>query len=148
MYAKQSINFIKKTKIMKLKLSKFKIFGNNKIGTLIPFYLSKHFQKFKIKRFFFIHGNNKCLRADHAHYKCNQIFIPVKGSMNVNITTKKGKIFKFLISEKNKKFLFVPNYHWVKIKFAERISSVLVLCDYKYDRKEYIHDFKKFLKKN
>ena len=131
---------------MKLKLSKFKIFGNNKIGKLIPFYLSKHFKKFKIKRFFVIHGNNKCLRADHAHYKCNQIFIPISGSIKINITTKKGKIFNYLISVKNKKFLFIPNYHWVKIKFVQRTASVLVLCDYKYDRKEYIHDFNKFLK--
>ena len=131
---------------MKLKSSTFKIFGNDKIGTLVPFYLDKHFKKFKIKRFFFIHGNNKCLRANHAHYKCNQIFIPLKGKVKINITTITKKIFNYSISEKNKKYLFVPNYHWVKIRFIQRSSSILVLCDYKYDRKEYIHDFNKFLK--
>ena len=79
---------------MKLKIEKFKEFGDV-TGSLIPFYLDKHLKNFKIKRFFFLYGNDKHPRADHAHKKCNQIIIPIKGSTKVEIITRKRitKIF-------------------------------------------------------
>ena len=126
---------------MKLKISGFKKYGNNRIGILTPFYLSRHFKKFKLKRFFFIHGNKKALRADHAHKKCNQIFIPIKGRVNIEIINKKKIKKNFLLSQKNCKFLLVPSLHWVRIKFLDKNGIILTLCDFKYDRNEYIHNF-------
>ena len=131
---------------MKIKSVKFRTYGNKKIGLLSPFYLNKHFKGFKIKRFFIINGNNKVIRADHAHFKSKQIFIPIRGSTKIRIITQDNKLTNYIISEKNKKFLIVPKLHWVKIKFIEKQASVLVLCDYEYNRKEYILDLKKFLK--
>jgi hypothetical protein len=34
---------------------------------------------------------------------------------------------------------------WTKITFKENKSTLLVLCDYKYDRKEYIENKAEFL---
>ena len=79
----------------KPEIIKFKSF-KEKSGTLIPFYMGKHLPKnFILKRFFFLYGKKKFLRADHAHKKCTQILIPIIGK--IKITTyfnKKKKIFK------------------------------------------------------
>ena len=79
-----------------IKIGYFKKYGNKKIGILNPFYLNTHFKKFRLNRFFFIHGNKKILRGDHAHKKCSQIFIPIKGRISIEVINKK----------KNKKDLF------------------------------------------
>ena len=125
---------------MKLKIKKFKKITDFS-GSLVPFYKDKSLNQFNIKRFFFIYGKKKIDRADHAHRKCNQILIPVNGKMEVEIFNLK-KIKKiFILSDKNKNFLFVPSFHFIRIKFKQEKSILLTLCDYKYDKKEYI--FKK-----
>ncbi len=130
---------------LNLKLLKFNKY-EDKTGRLIPFYIKKHLNNFKIRRFFFIYGNLKYPRADHAHKKCNQILIPVKGEMVLKITTLSNKKYFFKLTEKNKKFVILPKYHWIKIFFKKRNSILLTLCDYKYDKKEYIQNFDHFLK--
>ena len=124
-----------------IKIGYFKKYGNKKIGILNPFYLNTHFKKFRLNRFFFIHGNKKILRGDHAHKKCSQIFIPIKGRISIEVINKK-KIKKiFLISQKNRKFIIVPKLHWVKIRFLDKNCIMMTLCDVKYNRKEYINKF-------
>ncbi len=130
---------------MKLKIKKSKKFSD-KTGALIPFYKNKSLENFNIKRFFFVFGNKKYFRADHAHKKCNQILIPVNGKTEVTITTLKNKEKKILLNITNNNFLFVPKFHWIKLKFLEKKSILLTLCDYKYDKKEYIQSKSKFLK--
>ena len=127
---------------IKLKTLNFKSY-KDKSGELIPFYSNKHFNNFRIKRFFFIYGNLKYPRADHAHKKCNQILIPIKGKMILKVTTISKKKYIFVVSEKNKKYLILPKYHWIKILFKEKNSILLTLCDYKYDKKEYIQNINK-----
>ena len=90
---------------MKIITKKFKEYNSNN-GCLTPFYTNNHFNKFNIKRFFFIYGIKNKLRADHAHKKCNQIIIPVKGSAKIEIITKQKKKKIFFISKKKKK-LFI-----------------------------------------
>ena len=92
---------------MKLKIKKSKKFSD-KTGELIPFYKNKSLENFNIKRFFFVFGNKKYFRADHAHKKCNQILIPVNGKTEVTITTLKNKEKKILLNITNNNFLFVP----------------------------------------
>lgn len=123
---------------MKLEIKKLKKY-TDKTGSLVPFYSKKGF---KIKRFFFLYGNKKYLRADHAHKKCNQIIIPVCGASKVQIINKKREVFNFLLSDKNRKILVIPKFHWIKIKFTQKKSVLLTLCDYKYDKKEYIQNIK------
>ena len=75
---------------MKLKIKNSKKFSDI-TGDLIPFYKDKLLENFNIKRFFFVYGNKKYFRADHAHKKCNQILIPINGKIEVTITTLKNK---------------------------------------------------------
>ena len=115
-------------------------------GSLVPFYKDKSLNNFNIKRFFFLYGKTTKPRADHAHKKCNQIYIPIHGCAHIEITNVKNNKKKIKLNTKNKKFLFVPVMHWIKINFSEKNSILLVLCDYKYEEKEYIRNKKEFLK--
>lgn len=112
-------------------------------GSVLPVYLKK-FKDFNIKRFFIIEGKKNDVRGDHAHKKCTQIFIPINGSVKINIFKKNNSVKK--LYSKKPYALVVPPMHWVKIKFISKFSSVLTLCNFKYDENEYIREFNQFLK--
>ena len=128
---------------MKLEIKKSKTFSDQ-TGSLIPFYKNTALKKFKIVRFFFIYGNKNHYRANHAHKKCNQILIPIHGKIQVDIVNKKGINKKFTLSHKKNNYLNLPKKNWVRLKFLGKNSILLTLCDYRYDKKEYIQSKKQF----
>jgi len=130
---------------VKLEIKKFKRFID-RTGHLVPFYKNEHFKNFKLKRFFFVYGNTSFSRADHAHKKCNQILIPIFGKIKVEITNKKNIKKIYILSLKKKKFLCVPKKNWIKLNFLIKNSILLTLCDFKYNKKEYIQSKKDFFK--
>ena len=132
-------------KINKPKILKYSIYPEFN-GTLIPFYTNKHFPKyFKLRRFFLLYGKKKYSRADHAHKKCSQIIIPLRGK--IYITTKSRKYSKkYILGVYKKNCLLVPPYNWIKINFQKNEDSLLTLCDFKYDKREYISNYQNFLK--
>ena len=134
-----------KLQIKKPALFNFKVFPEFN-GTLVPFYTNSFFPKyFKLKRFFTLYGKKKYFRADHAHKKCTQIIIPLRGTMKVKIKSRKlNKIF--MLSVNKKKALYIPPYNWVTIFFKNDMDSILTLCDFKYDKKEYISEYQNFKK--
>jgi len=69
---------------MKLQIKKFRKFTDI-TGSLVPFYRKNSLNNFNIKRFFFIYGKPKFLRAEHAHKKCNQVLIPINGSAKITV---------------------------------------------------------------
>ena len=131
---------------MSIKLINFNRY-TEKSGELIPFYARDfNILKFKLIRFFFLFGKKKFIRADHAHLKCNQIIVPIKGKIKITtFRNKKKKIF--FLNRINKKALYIPTLTWVKIEFLNDDDCLLTLCDYKYDKKEYINSFDMFNKK-
>lgn len=110
-------------------------------GTLSPFYINKNFP-IKIKRFFIIKGKKDQTRGKHAHKICNQLFIPIVGKVKLEILSPKKKLF-FLDSDKNLG-LFIPKLHWCEVTFKSNYSALLVLCDYKYKKTEYVTNIDKF----
>ncbi|RPG55397.1 MAG: hypothetical protein CBD95_006110 [Flavobacteriales bacterium TMED235] len=136
---------MKVIKINKPKILSYSIYSEYN-GTLIPFYTNKHFPKyFKLKRFFLLYGKSKFFRADHAHKKCSQIIIPLRGKIFVSIKSRKY-LERFILEVSKKKCLMVPPYNWIKINFQNNQDSLLTLCDFKYDKREYISNYKNFLK--
>ena len=132
-------------KINKPKIIRYSIYPEYN-GTLIPFYTNKHFPKyFKLKRFFLLYGKSKFFRADHAHKKCFQIIIPLRGKIYITIKSRKY-LKKFILEVHKKKCLLVPPYNWIKNKLSKNEDSLLTLCDFKYDKREYISNYKNFLK--
>ena len=128
---------------MKLEIKKSKTFSDQ-TGSLVPFYKNTALKKFKIVRFFFIYGNKKYHRANHAHKKCNQILIPIYGKIQVDIVNEKGINKKFILCHKKNNYLNLPKKNWVRLKFLIKNSILLTLCDYRYDKKEYIQSKKEF----
>ena len=115
-------------------------------GTLIPFYKNVHFPRsFILKRFFILYGKSKHFRADHAHKKCWQIIIPLRGHIKIKLVNKNFTKM-FYLNKERKKALIVPPYNWIKINFKRNEDSLLTICNYKYDKKEYISNFKDFQK--
>tara|TARA_S200000501_G_scaffold206099_1_gene193851 strand:- start:161 stop:571 length:411 start_codon:yes stop_codon:yes gene_type:complete len=129
-----------------LKVIKFNRYPE-KSGELIPFYTQNLKKlKFKLVRFFFLFGKKKFARADHAHIKCNQIIIPVRGKIKITTFRKKKKKI-FILSRLKRQALLIPTLTWIKISFFKNDDCLLTLCSYKYDKKEYISSFKIFKKK-
>ena len=123
---------------------KFKTF-NSDTGYLIPFSLKKDIP-FTVKRIFIINGKKNKIRADHAHYKCSQYFVVIKGSVIVSYENGRGK-FKKKLSSSNKNTLLLKPKTWCRVKFINKDSMLLVFCDREYEFKDYIEYYQHFLKK-
>jgi len=120
-------------KAIKLK----KITVKNKKGIL--FYINKKINKFPLKRFFIIESNKKkTVRGNHAHQKCDQIFTIINGTAIIKVF--KGKYLNFNL--KKYESIYVPKKHWVEIYFKNKNSSIIVLCNSTFSKKEYIYDKK------
>ena len=121
---------------------KFKTF-NSDTGYLIPFSLKKDIP-FNVKRIFIINGKRNKIRADHAHYKCSQYFVVIKGSVIVSYENGRGK-FKKKLSSSNKNTLLLKPKTWCRVKFINKDSMLLVFCDREYEFDDYIEYYKDFL---
>ena len=124
-------------KYKKIDLKNYK----DKRGLLIPIEFNKDL-KTNIKRFFFIKGEKKKIRGDHAHKKCIQFFLQIKGKSVIKLSDKK-KEKKFILNEKKKVILAVYPKTWVKINFLTNNNLTLVMCSHEYNKKDYITDFNK-----
>jgi hypothetical protein len=100
-------------------------------------------KNFKVERIFFLSTNRKCLRGDHAHKVCTQIFFSLNGNIEITIENKSGlkklKLLEF------KRLLKVPPLNWVKINMKKK-QLLMVICDKKFSEKEYIRNYSTFLK--
>ena len=117
----------------------------SKSGELLPITFDKNFP-IKVKRIFFIYGKKKYKRGDHAHKECSQVFYPLFGKTQISIQNKKIKKNVILSHKQNKAMLVCPKT-WCDVKFLSKNSIILVLCDYKYDFKDYIESYDDFIKK-
>ena len=126
------------------KIFSFKKFKNVS-GELLPITFDKKFP-IKVKRIFFIFCKKKYKRGDHAHKKCSQVFYPLFGTTKITTQFKKKKRNITLTHKKNKALLVSPKT-WCNVKFLTKNSIILVLCDYKYDFKDYIESYEDFINK-
>ena len=124
----------------KFKFQKF----TKKSGSLIPFSLAQDVP-FPTKRIFLIYGKKNFTRGDHAHHKCKQFLVPIFGKMEVKYENK-IKRFSKILNYKDKKGLLLKSKTWCKIKFKTNNSILMVFCDREYEFKDYIENYKKFLK--
>tara|TARA_Y100000816_G_C26068920_1_gene562024 strand:+ start:806 stop:1207 length:402 start_codon:yes stop_codon:yes gene_type:complete len=128
---------------MNIKSIKLKKYTDKKNVSLTPVYLNK-LSKFKIKRLFILDGKINVIRGRHAHKKCTQIFLPIKGKSEIKLTKNFTK--KYLLDPKHLKLLRVPPLTWCEIKFLEKDCLIIVLCDVNFNKKEYIRNYKNFIK--
>ena len=124
----------------KFKFQKF----TKKSGSLIPFSLAQDIP-FPTKRIFLIYGKKNFTRGDHAHHKCKQFLVPIYGKMEIKYENK-IKSFSKILNYKDKKGLLLKSKTWCKIKFKTNNCILMVFCDREYEFKDYIEDYKNFLK--
>ena len=133
--------------IKKIKKFKIKSFLRGS-GKLIPFSFDKKFP-IPVKRIFFLYGKKNKIRGDHAHKKCNQLFIPIFGKILLTAQTPKMKK-KIVLNHSSKIAILIPPKYWCSVKFVNKNSILMVVCDQFYDFKDYLEsfsDYKKFLEK-
>ena len=100
---------------------------------------------FDIKRVFYIYGSDSTvIRGQHANRESEFVLINVAGTSKVRITDGKEEF----IVELNKPMMgvYIPNMVWKDMYDFSSDSVLLVLASTHYDGKEYIRDFKEYLK--
>ena len=127
------------------KIKKFVIKTHvNATGKLIPFSFNKKFP-IKVKRIFFIYAKKNKFRGVHAHRKCSQLFVPIYGKFILYIKTPKYEK-KIILDHKLKTSVLVPPKYWIKIKFLNKNSILMVACDKYYDFSDYLESFSDYIK--
>jgi len=124
-------------------MKKLKLFSD-KTGDLVPISLKDNIP-FKTKRIFIIHGKKNFIRADHAHYKCSQYLVAIKGSIEVKYEDKKGQ-YKKKLTFNNRQGLLLKPKTWCNVRFISKDSILIVFCDREYEYFDYIEKYQKFLK--
>ena len=100
---------------------------------------------FEIKRIFLVSSENNigCQRGGHAHHKCRQNLICLKGEIEILYENKETKGMKIL--RPGESFLH-ENMEWLIMVLTKRNSMLLSLCSEEYDEKDYIRDYDSFKK--
>jgi dTDP-4-amino-4,6-dideoxygalactose transaminase len=101
---------------------------------------------FDIKRIFYISKLDNIERGYHAHRKCEQIIIPISGSFRLILDN--GIEEQDFLLDKSHIGIYIPLFHWLKMKDFSKDCIILVICSYKYDEAEYIRDYSVFLHEN
>ena len=126
-------------------IKNFKIKAYSSItGKLIPLVFNKKFP-IKAKRIFFVYGKKNKIRGDHAHKKCSQFFIPIFGKVILDIKTPKMKK-KIVLNHLSKIAVLVPPKYWCSIKFTNKNSILMVVCDKNYDFDDYLESYDDYIK--
>ena len=101
-----------------------------------PLYFAQDFE-INTKRFFYVLNMKKNeVRGAHAHKKTSQLIWVISGAMTIEAHFNKAF---------NLQFLFNP-FIWLDIKSIKNGTSFFCLTDKNYSEKDYIRNFKDFLK--
>ena len=80
----------------------------------------------------------------YPNKKCKQIFIPICGKIELKIKNY-NKEKKIILHKKNIAVL-IPNLTWCSLKFINKNSIVMVVCNRKYEYNDYIEKYSELLK--
>ena len=128
---------------MNYKLIDLKVFGNEK-GRLVSFEKDKNCP-FDVKRSFYIFDTEPdVVRGSHANRNSEFLLIPINGSCKVKITD--GKETEIVKLNTPRKALYLDKMLWKEMYDFSYNAILLVLTNTYYDEKEYIRDYKNFLK--
>ncbi len=97
---------------------------------------------FPIKRAFYAYDvPNGVVRGKHAHHRCAQILICLKG--NLVITVKDGVQEKEFTLNHPKQALYIPVGIWCEEQYNDD-AIMLALASHKYAKADYIEDFEQY----
>lgn len=100
---------------------------------------------FEIKRIFYIFGSDSTVvRGKHANKKSEFVLVNVAGSSKVMITD--GDKKEIIVLDKPMEAVYLPKMIWKEMYDFSNDSILLVIASTHYDGKEYIRDYKEYLK--
>tara|TARA_B100001758_G_C18400406_1_gene608631 strand:- start:299 stop:712 length:414 start_codon:yes stop_codon:yes gene_type:complete len=94
-------------------------------------------------RAFSVSSGKGSTRGNHAHKLCNQFIFCISGSINVKCDDG-NNLAKYTLLPGNG--LLVPCGIWASQDYLEENSIINVFCDQPFDERDYIRDYKNFLK--
>lgn len=100
---------------------------------------------FPIKRIYFItNANAKLPRGFHAHKKNRQIFFCIQGSIRLILDN--GHKREAIILDSPQKGVEIPEMTWHEMHNFKKSTILLVIASEKFDAKDYIRDYRLFVK--
>ncbi len=115
----------------------------DKRGDLIPIQFQKNLNS-TIERSFLVFGGGNILRGNHAHKECNQFLCCISGICEVKCDDGDDSFYQILSDPS--KILKIPNMIWSTQKYLTENTTLMVFCDLDYCERDYIRDYKTFLK--
>ena len=111
-------------------------------GELSKFFLDIDF----IPREFFIIRDVPLggLRGQHAHFKCEQLIMLLKGKLNVSLESKISN--ETVLLNIPGSFVLIPALTWSKQEYLSFNTEIIVFCSEEFDEKDYIRDYQDFQK--
>ena len=111
-------------------------------GELSKFFLDIDF----IPREFFIIRDVPlgALRGQHAHLKCEQLIMLLKGKLNVSLESKVSN--ETVLLNIPGSFVLIPALTWSKQEYLSSNTEIIVFCSEEFDEKDYIRDYQDFQK--
>lgn len=97
---------------------------------------------FVIERVFTIIAPPGAKRGNHAHRRCAQFLLCVCGA--VDIYCDDGREHRIFTLDSGDQALLVPPMIWNTVDFRKAGSAIIVLCDRRYERDDYILDYAEF----
>jgi mannose-6-phosphate isomerase-like protein (cupin superfamily) len=97
---------------------------------------------FVIKRIFTIIAPPGAKRGNHAHRRCAQFLLCVCGAVDVYCDD--GREDRIFTLDHGDQALLVPPMIWNTVDFRKAGSTIIVLCDRRYERDDYILDYTEF----
>ena len=100
---------------------------------------------FHVKRYFIVYDvPNQHIRGEHAHHKCHQFLICLKGNCKIMVDDgNNSKTFKLIEPTKG---LHIAPMIWATQFEHSKDAVLLVFASDFYDANDYIRDYKEFKK--
>lgn len=100
---------------------------------------------FEIKRIFYVSRvQSQNPRGKHAHYNTCQILFCLTGSILCICRDQQGYSQDFLLDDPTKG-LYIPEMIWDEQIYQSKDSILLSICNTKYDKEDYITNWKDFI---
>lgn len=113
-------------------------------GNLVAGEIGK-FLPFEAKRFFIVHGvSSREIRGQHAHRKCHQFLVCVRGSCRV--IADDGKRREEFLLASPARGVYLPPLTWGVQYDYSADAALLVFASHSYDPADYVRDYDDFLR--
>lgn len=125
-----------------MKGHRFEVHDSKELGKLIPIEFSNLIFN-PVRCFSITDSKIGTLRGNHAHLRCNQLLLCLKGRILVKKIGSSGESEVILNPGES---TTLEKMVWSSQEFMTGEDVLLVFCDSEYDRKEYLEDKIEFLK--